>query len=216
MNAPGGLIASGGIGPSPPLNPHGDAPLRAARNPERGSGAWRKSPAGSAVQAPSGPIRRLRMPMSKFSPLSRLGPVAASIAGLVLLCCSAVVAAPVQVPDAREWARLTPQQQAVRRAEIKRQLQQASPDERRAFRLQLREQLESLTPAQRQALIDDTRSHWHELTPAQRNQLADERRRQVQAMTPAERRELLRQRREMLGKLSPEERRAWRERLDPD
>lgn len=133
-----------------------------------------------------------------------------------LLACAGVHAAPVKVPDAQDWARLTPAEQAQRKAALKQQLQQATPQERKAFRQQLRQQIETLSPAERQALIDSTRQRWLQLSPQEKQRLADERREQVNAMTPEERRELLRQRREMLEKLSPEEREALREKLKAD
>ena len=134
-------------------------------------------------------------------------------AAIALLACTTAHAAPVAVPDAQDWARLTPAERRARKADIRSQLDQASPAERKMFRQQLRRQIEDLTPQQRQALINQTRQGWQSMSPDEQRRLTDERRAQIQAMSPAERRELLRQRREMLHKLSPEERAALRDRL---
>ena len=66
-----------------------------------------------------------------------------------LLPLGAAHAAPVDAPDPAAWSALSPQEQAARRAELKRQLQAATPQERAAFRSRLRERLEGLTPEQR-------------------------------------------------------------------
>ena len=69
---------------------------------------------------------------------------------------------PVVIHDADSYAAQLAEQGAViasfaeRRAEIRRQLDQASPAERKAFRQQLRQQIEALTPAQRQALLSSS------------------------------------------------------------
>ena len=86
-------------------------------------------------------------------------------------------AAAPEVPDPNAWARLTPSEQADRRADLKRQLQQATPQERAAFRSRLRERLEDMTPEQRQALAAKTRERWQTLDPSERQRLLDERRR---------------------------------------
>jgi uncharacterized membrane protein YccC len=133
---------------------------------------------------------------------------------LAALLCPLVghTAAP-EAPDPTAWARLNPQDQAVRRAELKQQLKQATPQERAAFRSRLRERLEDLTPQQRQALADQTRERWRQLDPEEKQRLLNERRERVRAMSPEERAQLVQQRREMLGKLSPAERAALREKL---
>ncbi|PZO18929.1 MAG: hypothetical protein DCF26_07110 [Burkholderiales bacterium] len=134
-----------------------------------------------------------------------------------LLPCAVLQAhAGIAVPDAGEWARMSPQQQAQRREDIQRQLQQASPQERQRFRESLRERLESLTPEQRQGLIDSTRERWQAMTPEQRREITDERRRRVGEMSVRERRELLRERRALLEKMTPQERRALREKLQAE
>ncbi len=153
---------------------------------------------------------------STFSPLHRT--LARWTASLLLGCAVAQVQAQVgvPVPDAAEWARMTPQQQAERRQDIQRRLQQASPQDRQRFRETLRERLESLTPEQRQGLINNTRERWQAMTPEERREFTEERRRQVGEMTPRERRALLRERRALLEKMTPQERRALREKLQAD
>jgi hypothetical protein len=132
---------------------------------------------------------------------------------LALLVGADAQAAPVAVPDPAEWARLSPEQQEARRAEMRQQLQRATPAERAAFRQQLRERLERLSPQQRQALADQTRERWEQMPAEQRERLVQERRERLQAMSPRERRQMFEQRRQMLEKLSPEERAALREKL---
>lgn len=117
------------------------------------------------------------------------------------------------VPDPQEWLRLSPQQQAERREDLRARLQQATPAQRQAFREALRERLHALTPEQRERLVETTRERWSDMSPEQRERIAAERRERIRAMTPAERRELLRQRRAILDRLSPEERDALREKL---
>lgn len=134
-------------------------------------------------------------------------------AAWLLAAASPAFAAPVEVPDPKVWVKLTPEEQARRRAEIQQRLQAATPEERQSFRRRLRERLESLSPEERQAIAGQTRERWQQMAPEERERLARERREQVQAMTPEERRQLLQQRRQMLDKLSPEERAALREKL---
>ena len=81
------------------------------------------------------------------------------------LACAAAQAAPIDVPDAQDWAQLTPAERKARKADMRRQLDQASPAERKAFRQQLRQQIEGLTPEQRQALVQQTRKRWQNLPP---------------------------------------------------
>lgn len=134
-------------------------------------------------------------------------------AALLLVVAAPAVAAPVEVPDPKVWVKLSPEEQAARRAEIQQRLQAATPEERQNFRRQLRERLESLSPEERQAIAGQTRERWQQMSPEERERLARQRREQVQAMSPEERRQLLQQRRQMLEKLSPEERAALREKL---
>lgn len=134
-------------------------------------------------------------------------------AGVLLAVVAPAVAAPIDVPDPKVWVKLSPDEQAARRAEIQQRLQAATPEERQSFRRRLRERLESLTPEERQAIAGQTRERWQQMPPEERERLARERREQLQAMTPDERRQLLQQRRQMLEKLSPEERAALREKL---
>lgn len=141
----------------------------------------------------------------------------AAATGLMLgLAMLPLQAAPVEVPDPKGWAQLSPEDQAQRREALKRQLVQATPAERQAFRQALRERLQALSPQDRQALAAQTRLSWDAMTPEQRQRLVAERRAQVQAMSPEQRRELLQQRQAMLDKLSPEERRALRQKLPTD
>lgn len=141
----------------------------------------------------------------------------AAATGLVLgVAMLPLQAAPVEVPDPKGWAQLSPEDQAQRREALKRQLVQATPAERQAFRQALRERLQALSPQDRQALAAQTRLSWDAMTPEQRQRLVAERRAQVQAMSPEQRRELLQQRQAMLDKLSPEERRALRQKLPTD
>ena len=93
--------------------------------------------------------------------LARLGPVTA----LLFSLSQALLASPPEVPDPAAWARLTPQQQEARRAELRQQLQRATPAERAAFRKALRERLESLTPEQRRDIAGQTRERWQRLPP---------------------------------------------------
>lgn len=130
-----------------------------------------------------------------------------------LLCPLAGHAAAPEVPDPTAWAQLSPKEQAVRRAELKQQLQEATPKERAAFRNRLRERLEGLTPEQRQALAGETRERWQKLDPQEKKRLLNERRQRVLAMSPEERRQLIEQRREMLDKLTPKERAVLRQKL---
>ncbi|MGI9215522.1 MAG: DUF3106 domain-containing protein, partial [Hydrogenophaga sp.] len=120
------------------------------------------------------------MPHSAPTPFRRR--LARWLAGGLLMLSVGAQAAPVVPPDAQDWARLTPAQQAERKAELKEQLKQATPQERKAFRQQLRQQIETLSPAERQALIDSTRRRWQQLSPEEKQRLADERREQVKAM----------------------------------
>ena len=75
-------------------------------------------------------------------------------AASALLACVVAQAAPVAVPDAQDWARLTPAERQARKAEIRRQLDQASPAERRELLRQRREMLRRLSPEERAALRD--------------------------------------------------------------
>jgi hypothetical protein len=119
----------------------------------------------------------------------------------------------IAVPDAIEWSTLSTEQQTVRRAELRRQLQSASPLERESFRKRMRENLQSLSPQDRKALIEKTRDGWKAMTPEERERFKAERAAQLKALPPEQRKEWLTQRRAMLDKLSPEERAALREKL---
>jgi hypothetical protein len=134
-------------------------------------------------------------------------------AAFLLAAVAPAFAAPVEVPDPKVWVKLSPEEQAARRAEIQQRLQAATPEERQSFRARLRERLESLSPEERQAIAGQTRERWQQMPPEERERLARERREQLRAMSPEERRQLLQQRRQMLEKLSPEERAALREKL---
>ena len=147
----------------------------------------------------------ITMPVMPFIP-----PAAWLLAAL--LFGAAAHAAP-EVPDPQAWSRLSPAEQAERRATLRQQLEASTPEERQAFRSALRERLQRLTPEQRDALVDRTRERWQALPPAQRERLADERRERLRAMSPAERRQMLRERRAVLESLSPEERATLREKL---
>lgn len=137
-----------------------------------------------------------------------------ALAALLLASAAPLLlAAPIEVPDPKVWAQLSPEAQAQQREALRRQLALATPAERQAFRQAMRERLQALSPPERQALAAQTRLRWDAMTPEQRQRLAEERRAQVQAMSPEQRRELLQQRRAMLDKLSPEERRALRQKL---
>jgi hypothetical protein len=118
-----------------------------------------------------------------------------------------------EVPDPQVWARLSPQEQAARRAEIAAQLRQASPEQRETFRRALRERLEGLSPQERQALAGQARERWAQLPPEERARLQAERRQRLESMSRAERRQLLQQRRAILERLGPDERAALREPL---
>ena len=74
---------------------------------------------GRRVQAGSPRIRRAVSPLFSL-PLSLCRRLAGLLAVLALY--AAAHAAPVSVPDAQDWLQLSPEQQAARRAEIKRQL----------------------------------------------------------------------------------------------
>jgi hypothetical protein len=132
---------------------------------------------------------------------------------LALAGLGSALAAPPEVPDLSEWARLPPQEQEQRRAELRQRMRHASPEEQRAFRQQLRERLEQLSPEQRQALAAQTRARWDAMDPAERARITEERRRRIEAMSPEQRQALLAERRKMLEGLSPEERRLLRQKL---
>ena len=80
---------------------------------------------------------------------------------LISLCLLALAAthglfaqaAPVPVPDAREWQRLTPDQRLQRQAEIRERLKRATPEEKQLFRERLRELLVSLPPQERRGVM---------------------------------------------------------------
>ena len=102
--------------------------------------------------------------------------LAAALVAIVALCGAAVHAQSVAVPDPKEWAALSPLQQDMRRADIRRQLAQASPQERAAFRRDLRERLQGMSPQERQALTEKTRETWQHMSPEQREKFKEERR----------------------------------------
>lgn len=128
------------------------------------------------------------------------------LAALLLSVCGTAFAAPIAVPDPREFARLPLDQQEAIRDDIHRRMMVATPAERTRFRAELRTSIESLTPTERAEIADQAARRWGRLSPAEREKILAQRQERAKLMSDAERRESLEQRRHLLDALTAEER----------